>query len=167
VHAQARPGVFRSPVAPLPFAAKDPDERWINHREEKTRMHTQNVNVKTAAQKPSERWGENPQRNITLSQELPPLRGMAVRVAWGMAQVMRVIDETRARYEEAEVLHEAEMEGYHDFYSGNPVPPGMFSDSSQLVKAWNKGWSFAAGASEMAECSGCHSGNGEPCPYHD
>lgn len=38
---------------------------------------------------------------------LPPVRGLNIRVQWGMARVMRVIDPVKARGEEADALFEA------------------------------------------------------------
>jgi len=131
-------------------------------------MNTQNVNVKTAAHESSRKMGgKNPHVIVSLSQALPPLRGMDIRMAWGMAQVMRVIDEEKARSEISTVLEDAWECGYHDCRSGEQVVPGMFSDSPQLVHQWKSGWRFAASAEEMAGCSCCQSDSGNPCPFHD
>ena len=120
-------------------------------------MHTQNVNVKTAAQESSRKMGG----------ELPPLRGLALRIQWGKARVMRVIDSVKAKNEALDVAFEAMLEGYDDFASGEHTPPHMFSDVPELVSAWHSGWAQAAGVEETSNCACCQSGSGEPCPYHD
>ncbi len=128
-------------------------------------MHTQNVNVKTAAQETAGRCGK-PQ-NIVLSQNLPPLRGLDVRMAWGMAQVMRVIDSEKAIEEMDDAILDALLDGHRDFGNGEQVPPGMYADVPQLVEAWRQGWQSAAESDAMDGCPGCHNERGEPCPWHD
>jgi hypothetical protein len=136
--------------------------------EPENRMNTQNVNVKTAAPESSRKMGdENPPVILSLSQALPPLRGLDIRMAWGMARVMRVIDNAKAQSEMAAVLEDAWTAGYHDYLSGEHAVPGMFSDSPQLVNQWCSGWRFAVSAAEVAVCSCCQSDTGIPCPYHD
>lgn len=99
--------------------------------------------------------------------ELPPLRGLALRIQWGKAHVMRVIDAVKAKNEALDVVFEAMLEGYGDFASGKHTPPHMFSDVPELVSAWHSGWAQAAGVEETSNCACCQSGSGEPCPYHD
>lgn len=132
-------------------------------------MHTQNINVKTAAQETAGRWGKKPMRttNIVLTCNLPPLRGLDVRLAWGKALVMRVIDLKKAGEEMETARQDARISGYNDFFDGVNVPPGLYADAPQLVKAWRQGWREAAASEEMAECPGCQNERGEPCPWHD
>lgn len=131
-------------------------------------MNTQNINVKTAAHESFRKMGgENPQAIISLPHDLAPLRGLDIRMAWGMARVMRVIDDAKAQSEMAVELEDAWTAGYHDYLSGEHGVPGMFSDSPQLVDQWSSGWRFAVSAAEMAACSCCQSDTGIPCPYHD
>ncbi|WP_318256921.1 hypothetical protein, partial [Enterobacter kobei] len=47
---------------------KNSPGRWINHREDKTRMNTQNVNVKTAAHESSRKMGGAGQKPVTFMQ---------------------------------------------------------------------------------------------------
>ena len=35
-----------------------------------------------------------------------------------------------------------------------------------LLQAWQYGWNLAEEAAEMAECSSCNDGTGNPCPFH-
>jgi hypothetical protein len=119
-------------------------------------MHTQNVNVKTAAQETTGRWGE-----------LPPMRGLDIRIQWGKARVMRVIDAERAGHEMSEAEFGAESEGYNDYRSGRATLPHLFADIPGLTKAWRRGWRFAASCDETESCSGCNNDRGEPCPFHD
>lgn len=119
-------------------------------------MNTQNVNVKTATKESSERWGE-----------LPPMRGLEIRIQWGKARVMRVIDAERAGHEMSEAEFGAESEGYNDYRSGRATLPHLFADIPELTEAWVRGWAFAASCDEMESCSGCNNGRGEPCPFHD
>lgn len=102
-----------------------------------------------------------------LTCNLPPLRGLDVRMAWGMAQVMRVIDREKADEEMDSVLYDAFISGHNDFGCGEADAPGMYGDVPQLVKAWRKGWRSAAESAEMESCPGCQNERGEPCPWHD
>lgn len=43
---------------------------------------------------------------------LPPVRGLNIRVQWGMARVMRVIDPVKVRGEEADALFETQQAGF-------------------------------------------------------
>jgi hypothetical protein len=74
---------------------------------------------------------------------LPPVRGLNIRVQWGMARVMRVIDPVKARGEEADALFEA-----------------------QQVKAWKAGMQFAKSCDETENCEFCQSEESERCPLH-
>jgi len=120
-------------------------------------MHTRNVNVRTAAQESSRK----------MPGELPPMRGLELRIQWGKARVMRVIDAVKAENEALDVVFEAMFEGYDDFVSGEHTPPHMFSDVPELVSAWNRGWAQAASIKETSDCACCQSDSGEPCPHHD
>ena len=120
-------------------------------------MHTQNVNVRTAAQESSRKIGG----------DLPPMRGLELRIQWGKARVMRVIDAGKAESEALDVLQEAMFEGHADFASGWHIPPHMFSDVPELVSAWHSGWEQAASFDETSHCACCQNDSGEPCPYHD
>ncbi|MEW5291825.1 hypothetical protein ABW286_22060 [Erwinia papayae] len=94
------------------------------------------------------------------------MHGLNIRIEWGKAKVMRVIDESQADYEKAEVLWEAELLGHNDYYD-RKYPPHIFLDEPELVKAWRKGWNFHAECEAMSTCDGCNDPNGYPCPYHD
>ncbi|MFU0923680.1 hypothetical protein [Kluyvera sichuanensis] len=130
-------------------------------------MNTQNVNVKTAAQESSRKMGGNQRLNNILSVELPVMRGLAVRVEWGKARVMRCIDQEKAGIEEVFSLIDAECEGRQDFRNGDVTPPHMFSDVPELIGAWKQGWRLTAESYEMTCCEACNNDTGEPCPYHD
>jgi len=104
-------------------------------------------------------------QNNVISCDLPPLDGLDIRLAWGKAKVMRIIDAVKARTEEAEVLTEAQMCGYQDYSVGKHTVPAMFRDEPELVKAWRGGWRLHASTDEMSLCPGCE--GGDPCPWHD
>ncbi|ELP9302694.1 hypothetical protein U3E08_004190 [Salmonella enterica] len=97
---------------------------------------------------------------------LPPVRGLNIRVQWGMARVMRVIDPVKARGEEADALFEAQQAGYQDFGLGEFTPPHMFADEPQLVKAWTAGMQFAKSCDETENCEFCQREESERCPLH-
>lgn len=99
--------------------------------------------------------------------ELPPMRGLCIRIQWGKATVMRVIDEQKADNEELEAVIEAQSAGYRDFSLGETEPPHMLTDVPELVSAWLEGWGFAASCYETSTCETCQNDRGEPCPYHD
>ncbi|WP_261643002.1 hypothetical protein [Erwinia mallotivora] len=99
--------------------------------------------------------------------QLPPLRGLDIRIQWGKARVMRFIDAEQAGYEMSEAKYEAETEGHHDYRAGRNTLPHMFADVPELARAWRLGHASAGQSDEMAGCSGCNNDGGEPCPYHD
>jgi len=123
-------------------------------------MNTQNVNVKTATKESSERWVKTPAF-------CGQVRGLNIRIAWGKARVMAVIDAKRAEDEMSEVAFEAQVAGYHDYRSDSDTLPHMFADVPELAAAWWHGRNHAAVSDEMENCSGCNNDRGEPCPYHD
>lgn len=121
-------------------------------------MNTQNVNVKTATKESSERWVKTPAF-------CGPVRGLSVRIAWGKARVMAVIDAERAAEEMSDAAFEAQVGGDNDYRSGRLLPH-MFADVPELAAAWELGRSFAAVSDEMDSCTGCRNDRGEPCPLH-
>ncbi|MCX8959340.1 hypothetical protein EHW64_17880 [Erwinia psidii] len=118
-------------------------------------MNTQNVNVKTATKESSERWGE-----------LPPLRGLDIRMNWVRASLMRRSDAKKAGYGMTAAEYDAETEGQHDYRAGRNTLPHLFADVQELAKAWRRGYAIAGRYTEMSACSGCNNDSGEPCPYH-
>ncbi|HDT4320181.1 TPA: hypothetical protein QHN47_005286 [Klebsiella aerogenes] len=111
-------------------------------------MHTQNVNVKTVLG------------------DLPPMRGLELRIQWGMARVMHTIDYVKAECEMVDAQIGAQFEGYHDFSAGENEPPHMITDVPELVSAWKDGWFTAAGFAETKACPECQNDSGEPCWIH-
>ena len=101
-----------------------------------------------------------------MNRDLTPVRGLTIRIQWGMARVMRVIDPVKARSEETDALIEAQQAGYQDFGLGEFTLPHMFADEPQLVKAWNAGVQFAASCHETENCEFCQSEESECCPLH-
>ncbi|MEQ9971358.1 hypothetical protein ABRP72_19530 [Pectobacterium carotovorum] len=99
--------------------------------------------------------------------ELPPMRGLDIRIQWGKAIVMRVIDERKADNEEFDAVVGAQSAGYRDFSLGETEPPRMLADIPELVSAWLEGWGYAASCYETSTCKTCQNDSGEPCPYHD
>ncbi|TDB43245.1 hypothetical protein [Photorhabdus luminescens] len=95
------------------------------------------------------------------------MRGLQIRIAFASAKVMRVIDAEKAKSEFNEVLFEARQCGYDEYSFGMKVPPTMFLDEPQLLKAWRNGWNFHSEAEEMEHCPECNNQYGIPCSQHD
>nr|WP_172693742.1 hypothetical protein [Leclercia adecarboxylata] len=134
--------------------------------QEKTGMHTRNVNVRTAAQESSRKMGENTVNTAAMLGDLPPMPGLALRIKWGMARVMLAIDQAKAEDEMTDAQIEAQFEGYHDFSAGENTPPHMITDVPELASAWKDGWHTAASFAETAACSECQNDSGDPCSIH-
>ncbi|HCQ8372924.1 TPA: hypothetical protein OMD73_005232 [Klebsiella pneumoniae] len=94
------------------------------------------------------------------------LHGLDIRIEWGKAKVMLVIDKSKASSEMVDVLWSAETCGYTDYSLGRNSVPGMFGDEPLLVEAWERGWNFHAEADEMSNCECCNNDSGNPCPTH-
>lgn len=45
-------------------------------------------------------------------------------------------------------------------------PPALIQGEPALLQAWQFGYDLAEEAAEMAECSSCQDGTGNPCPFH-
>ncbi|MDB6375073.1 hypothetical protein [Photorhabdus bodei] len=95
------------------------------------------------------------------------MRGLQIRMAYALAKVMRVIDAEKAKNEFSEVLFEAQRYGYDEYSFGMKVPPTMFLDEPQLLKAWRNGWNFHSEAEEIQHCPECNSQYNISCSFHD
>ncbi|WP_303745523.1 hypothetical protein [Enterobacter hormaechei] len=111
-------------------------------------MHTQNVNVKTAARETAGRWGLKPSKPNLMDLPLPAMRGLEIRIAWGKARAGRVTDEAKASDEMSAVLTDVKDLGCDEYWDGEKEAPGMFANEPQLIAAWREGWETAASIDE-------------------
>ena len=99
---------------------------------------------------------------------LSPLGGtLETRIAYAQAKIGNLLMPSDFSSDEmADVIRDAEEWGHCYYRNGEHEPPALFRDEPALLRAWKCGWSLAAESAEMAECSSCNDGTGNPCPFH-
>jgi hypothetical protein len=93
------------------------------------------------------------------------MRGLDVRIMLAKARVMDGIHGVGNDYE-IDVFSEAQTLGYVEATDGLYEPPVMFLTEPALLYWWRAGQDLVWGGLEMAGCSGCNNGTGDPCPCH-
>lgn len=93
---------------------------------------------------------------------------LKIRIAYAQAKIGNLLMPSDVSSDEVtDVLRDAEEWGRCCYYrQGEHEPPVLFRDEPGLVQAWQYGYNAAAESLEMAECSSCNDGSGDPCPCH-
>ena len=94
------------------------------------------------------------------------MRGLDIRAAFAIAKIKTLINADAENEAILIAMFDAEREGFGDFERDISELPLLFVGEPTLVQAWNRGYDFAAECSEMAECSNCQDGIGDPCRTH-
>lgn len=96
------------------------------------------------------------------------MRGLEIRCKFALANVQHRIDPNAANSQDVfgDVYYAAKGMGRLDYQAGRFDIPCLFSDEPALSAWWKDGQEFAAELEEMASCSGCHDGTGNPCQIH-
>jgi hypothetical protein len=92
---------------------------------------------------------------------------LKVRIAYVQAKFTNLLMPSDASSEEMyDVMRDAEEWGHCYYRNDEHEPPALFRDEPALLQAWQYGYNFAAESAEMAKCSSCNDGTGNPCPCH-
>jgi len=94
------------------------------------------------------------------------MRGLQIRSNYALAQVQMIIDCEGGSDDLMDVCIDAEQQGRSEYLAGHDEPPLLFAGAPELVQAWHNGWHSAAEYAEMAVCTECNNGTGNPCPFH-
>lgn len=92
---------------------------------------------------------------------------LEIRIAYAQAKIGSLLFPSDVSSDEMnDVLWAAEAFGHSSYCNCMHEPPALIQGEPALLQAWQYGWNLAEEAAEMAECSSCHDGTGNPCPFH-
>lgn len=96
------------------------------------------------------------------------MRGLDARVLLAQYRIGKTAQRSEA--ELADVLNDAtisaEAQGIDDAQGSNTSPPAFFLNEPVLLRAWENGRGKFFDLREMAMCSSCQNGTGDPCHFH-
>ena len=92
---------------------------------------------------------------------------LEIRFAYVQAKIGNLLFSSNVSADEMiDVIRDAEAFGYRSYWNCMHEPPALIQGEPALLQAWQYGWNLAEETAEMAECSSCQDGTGNPCPFH-
>ena len=92
---------------------------------------------------------------------------LEIRIAYAQAKIGKLLFSSDVSSDEMNaVIWAAEAFGHSSYCNGMHEPPALIQGEPALLQAWQFGYDLAEEAAEMAECSSCQDGTGNPCLGH-